>query len=54
MAHDATFAVPLRKSLHVFTALGLDSSTTLQIRVVPSNGNGEGNTVLKGVSLTAM
>lgn len=54
VAHDSTFAVPLRKSLQAFTTLGLDSSTTLQIRVVPTNGRRENTPVLKGVALTAM
>jgi len=50
MAADATFAVPLRRTLRAFTALGAASSTTLTIRVVPSQGRGE-PAVLKAVSV---
>jgi tyrosinase len=51
MSGDATFAVPLRRTLRAFTALGAAaSSTTLKIQVVPSQGQGPAP-ALKAVSV---
>ena len=51
MSIDATFAVPLPKTLHAFTALGTSNNATLNIRVVPSHGKGEHAPALKAVSV---
>jgi tyrosinase len=52
MSTDATFAVPLPKTLQAFTALTA-ARTTLNIRVVPSHGQGQ-TPQLKGVSVGAL
>ena len=49
MSTDATFAVPLPKTLHAFTALGAASNATLSIRLVPSHGQGGQAPALKAV-----
>jgi len=48
---DVTFAVPLPKTLPAFTALGAANEATLNIRVVPSDGQDQEAPVLKAVSL---
>jgi tyrosinase len=53
MSNDAAFAVPLPKTLHAFTALGAANSATLNIRVVPSHGQGT-SPALKAVSVGAL
>jgi tyrosinase len=52
MSTDATFTVPLRPTLHAFTALGAASSATLNVRVVPSHGRGSTPT-LRALSVIA-
>ena len=54
MAPDVTFAVPLRKTLQPFSAFSAEKSTTLNIRVVPSQGQGGSAPALKAVSLRAL
>jgi tyrosinase len=51
MSTDATFAVPLPKKLQAFTALGAGNNTTLNIRVVPSQGQGGQAPALKAISV---
>lgn len=52
MSADATFAVPLPRTLHAFTALGAtNQSATLTIRVVPAHGQGGRVPMLKAVSI---
>lgn len=53
MSADATFTVPLPKTLRAFTALGATNNATLTIRVVPSQGQGEHAPALKAVSVGA-
>jgi tyrosinase len=53
MSADATFAVPLPKTLRAFTALGAASNATLTIRLVASQGQGEHAPALKAVSVGA-
>ena len=53
MSADASFAVPLRKTLRAFTALGAANNTTLRIQVVPSRGQGPA-AVLKAVSVSTV
>ncbi len=51
MSTEATFAVPLPKTLPAFAALGAANSATLNIRVVPSNGRGGPAPALKALSV---
>jgi tyrosinase len=48
---DLTFAVPLPKTLRAFTELGAAAEATLNIRVVPSDGQNKPAVALKAVSL---
>ena len=51
MSADASFAVPLRRTLRAFTALGAtENNATLNIQVVPSRGEGQSAT-LKAASV---
>jgi len=54
MSADATFAVPLPKTLQAFTALGAASNATLNIRVVPSHGQGGPAPALRSVRVGAL
>lgn len=54
MAADATFSVPLPRTLRAFTELGAASNVTLNIRVVPSHGEGGPAPDLKAVSVRAL
>ena len=54
MSMDTTFAVPLPKRLPAFTALAAAPSATLNIRVVPSRGQGGPTPALKAVSVGAL
>lgn len=51
MSHDATFAVPLPRTLRAFTTLGAANNATLTIQVVPSRGQRGGAPALKAVSV---
>jgi len=53
MSHDATFAVPLPKRPAAFRtlALGAAQNARVEIRVVPSNGQGGPAPVLKSFSV---
>jgi tyrosinase len=55
MSADATFAVPLPRTLQAFTALaqGAAPAATLSIRVVPSQGRGGPPPTLKALSIGA-
>lgn len=54
MSADATFAVPLPKTLHAFTALGAQDKATLNVRLVPSHEQGGRAPALKAVSITGL
>jgi tyrosinase len=55
MSTDATFAVPLPKTLQAFTALpAAASNATLNIRVVPAHAQGGPAPALKAVSVGAL
>jgi len=54
MSTDATFAVPLPKTLQAFTALGAANEATLNIRLVPSHEQGGPAPALKAVSVRAL
>ncbi|MGK9235006.1 tyrosinase family protein [Inquilinus limosus] len=51
MAMDATFVVPLPRTLQAFTALGAADAATLNIRVVPSHGADRQGPALRAVSV---
>lgn len=51
MSTDATFAVPLPRTLHAFTALGAANNATLNIRLAPSHETGGPAPALKAVSV---
>jgi tyrosinase len=51
MSTDTTFAVPLPRKLQAFTALSAGNRTTLNIRVVPSAGQGGQAPALKALSV---
>ena len=53
MSTDATFAVPLPRTLQAFTALGAASRATLTIRLAPSHGQGGQAPALRAVSVGA-
>jgi tyrosinase len=53
MSTDATFAVPLPKTLPAFTALGAANNATLNIRVAPSRGQGGPAPAIKALSVGA-
>lgn len=54
MSTDATFAVPLPRTLEVFAAPSATNRTALNIRVVPSQGQAAPAPALKGVSIGAL
>jgi len=54
MSTDVTFAVLLPKTLQAFTALSATNKTTLNIRVVPSHGQGAPASALRAVSVGAL
>ena len=55
MSHDATFTVPLPKRLQAFTGLTPPAANvTVNIQVVPSNGQGASAPVLRAVSVSAL
>ncbi|MGH6811570.1 MAG: tyrosinase family protein [Methylocella sp.] len=54
MSADATFAVPLPKTLRAFTELGATKNATLNIRVVSSHGQGGPAPALGAVSVGAL
>ena len=54
MSNDATFAVPLPRTLAAFTAMGAANTAALNIRLVPSHGQGRRAPTLKAVSVGAM
>jgi tyrosinase len=51
MSMDATFAVPLPRSLQAFTALGAAANAVLNIQVVPSHGAGASAPMLRALSV---
>lgn len=51
MTHDATFVVPLPRALPAFAALGAAKAATLNVRLVPSRGQGRGAPALKALSV---
>src|SRR5262249_23722047 len=54
MSANATFAVPLPRTLQALAAVGATNKATLNIRVVPSHGQAAPAPVLKGVSIGAL
>jgi tyrosinase len=54
MSSDATFAVPLPKTLNAFTGLGAANNATLNIRLVPAHGQGGPAPALKAVTVGAI
>ncbi len=51
MSADATFAVPLPRTLRAFSALGAANNATLTLRLVPSQSQGGKAPTLKAVSV---
>jgi tyrosinase len=54
MSTDATFAVPLPRKLQAFSSLAATGSTTLNVRVVPSQGQAGPTPVLKSVTVAPL
>lgn len=54
MSSDTTFSVPLPRTLRAFAALGAASNATLNIRVVPSRGQGGPPPALTAVSVGSL
>ncbi|WP_266157487.1 tyrosinase family protein [Dyella silvatica] len=54
MSTETTFAIPLPKTLRAFSGLGAAKATTLNIRVVPSGGQGGTAPTLQAISIKAL